>query len=108
MCGIIGSLTARAQNITDYGVLREMRENLFHRGPDDKGEYIRPLDERAPFVFLGHRRLSIIDLSGGHQPLSNEDGTVWVVLNGEIYNFKELRDRLEHLGHRFKTDSDTE
>jgi asparagine synthase (glutamine-hydrolysing) len=91
MCGIIGFLTFRAQNIPDVGVLREMRESLSHRGPDDRGEYIRPLDERGPFVFLGHRRLSIIDLSGGHQPLSNEDETVWVTFNGEIYNFKELR-----------------
>jgi len=108
MCGIIGFLTSRAQNIPDYGVLREMRESLFHRGPDDMGEYIRPLDERAPFVFLGHRRLSIIDLSGGHQPLSNEDGTVWVVLNGEIYNFRELREELKGKGHQFRTLSDTE
>ena len=108
MCGIIGFLTSRAQNIPDYGVLMGMRESLFHRGPDDKGEYIRPLDERAPFVFLGHRRLSIIDLSGGHQPLSNEDGTVWVVFNGEIYNFRELREELKGKGHQFCTLSDTE
>jgi asparagine synthase (glutamine-hydrolysing) len=108
MCGIIGFLTSKAQNIPDYGVLREMRESLFHRGPDDLGEYTRALDEGGPFVFFGHRRLSIIDLSGGHQPLSNENETVWVVFNGEIYNFRELRSRLENLGHRFKTNSDTE
>ena len=108
MCGIIGFLTSKAQNITDYDVLREMRESLFHRGPDDMGEYIRPLGERAPFVFLGHRRLSIIDLSSGHQPLSNEDGTVWVVFNGEIYNFKGLREELKEKGHQFRTHSDTE
>ena len=89
MCGIVGFLTSRAQNIPDVRVLREMRESLSHRGPDDLGEYIRPLDEKGPFVFFGHRRLSIIDLSGGHQPLSNEDETVWVIFNGEIYNFKE-------------------
>ena len=76
--------------------------------PDDAGEYIRPIDEKGPFVFFGHRRLSIIDLSGGHQPLSNEDETVWVVFNGEIYNFMELKIRLENLGHRFRTSSDTE
>ena len=67
-----------------------------------------PWIDQGPFVFFGHRRLSIIDLAGGHQPLSNEDGTVWVTFNGEIYNFKELRKRLESLGHQFKTTSDTE
>lgn len=108
MCGIVGFLTSRAQNIPDCAVLREMRESLIHRGPDDFGEYVRPLDEGGPFVFFGHRRLSIIDLGTGHQPLSNEDETVWVVFNGEIYNFQELRNRLESLGHRFKTRSDTE
>jgi asparagine synthase (glutamine-hydrolysing) len=108
MCGIIGFLTSRAENIPDYGVLREMRETLFHRGPDDSGEYIRALDEVGPFVFLGHRRLSIIDLSSGHQPLSNEDGSVWVTFNGEIYNFRELREDLKSRGHQFRTSSDTE
>jgi asparagine synthase (glutamine-hydrolysing) len=108
MCGIVGFLTSKVSDIPDYEVLRRMREILFHRGPDDLGEYIRPSDDRGPFVFFGHRRLSIIDLSGGHQPLSNEDGTVWVIFNGEIYNFKELRSELEGLGHQFKTSSDTE
>jgi asparagine synthase (glutamine-hydrolysing) len=108
MCGIVGFVTSRVQNIPDYGVLRDMRESLIHRGPDDAGEYIRTIDQRGPFVFLGHRRLSIIDLGTGHQPLCNEDETVWVVFNGEIYNFGELRTRLEDLGHRFKTNSDTE
>ena len=108
MCGILGFLTSRAEDIPDCGVLRGMRETLFHRGPDDLGEYIRPLDDRGRFVFLGHRRLSIIDLAGGHQPLSNEDRTVWVIFNGEIYNFKELREDLEGRGHRFGTRSDTE
>jgi asparagine synthase (glutamine-hydrolysing) len=108
MCGIVGFLTSRTQNIPDVRVLREMRESLSHRGPDDLGEYIRPLDERGPFVFFGHRRLSIIDLSGGHQPLSNEDETVWVIFNGEIYNFKELREELKGRGHQFRTCSDTE
>jgi len=108
MCGIVGFLTSKVSDIPDYEILRRMREILAHRGPDDLGEYFRPLDDRGPFVFFGHRRLSIIDLSGGHQPLSNEDGRVWVIFNGEIYNFKELRKKLEILGHKFITSSDTE
>ncbi len=108
MCGIVGFLTHKAGVIPDLEVLRGMRDTLIHRGPDDSGEFIRGLDDRGPFVFFGHRRLSIIDLVGGHQPLSNEDDTVWVIFNGEIYNFVELRRKLEFLGHRFKTDSDTE
>ncbi len=108
MCGIVGFLTTKSSNIPGYEILSRMRETLVHRGPDDMGEYIRPLDDRGPFVFLGHRRLSIIDLAGGHQPLSNENGTVWVTFNGEIYNFNELKTELESLGHQFKTRSDTE
>ncbi|MGB7574140.1 MAG: asparagine synthase (glutamine-hydrolyzing), partial [Thermodesulfobacteriota bacterium] len=108
MCGIVGFLTTKAADIPESEILRRMRDVLIHRGPDDAGEYIRPIDEKGPFVFFGHRRLSIIDLSGGHQPLSNEDETVWVVFNGEIYNFKGLKIRLENLGHRFRTNSDTE
>lgn len=75
---------------------------LVHRGPDDEGHYV------GRGVSLGMRRLSIIDLAGGHQPISNEDETVWVVLNGEIYNFEELRRRLQRSGHSFRTNSDTE
>ena len=108
MCGIVGFLTPKAVDIPDHEILKGMREILIHRGPDDSGEYIRPLDDQGPFVFLGHRRLSIIDLAGGHQPLSNESRTVWVIFNGEIYNFRELRTELEQQGHRFKTNSDTE
>ncbi len=108
MCGILGFLTPRLSIIPDINTLRQMRDILSHRGPDDEGEYIRDLDERGPFVYLGHRRLSIIDLTGGHQPLSNEDQKVWVIFNGEIYNFKKLKIDLEALGHRFKTQSDTE
>ena len=108
MCGIVGFLTSKAVDIPDHEILRRMRESLAHRGPDDKGEYIRPLCEGGPFVFLGHRRLSIIDLSGGHQPLSNEDETVWVIFNGEIYNFEELSRELKGRGHQFRTRSDTE
>jgi asparagine synthase (glutamine-hydrolysing) len=108
MCGIVGFLTSKAVDVPDTGVLRTIRDTLVHRGPDDCGEFIRPLDDGGPFVFFGHRRLSIIDLSGGHQPLSNENETVWVIFNGEIYNFLELRNRLETLGHKFRTNSDTE
>jgi len=108
MCGIVGFLTSKAADVPDDGVLRTMRDILVHRGPDDCGEFIRPLDDGGPFLFLGHRRLSIIDLGGGHQPLSNENGKVWVIFNGEIYNFLELRSRLETLGHKFITNSDTE
>ena len=108
MCGIVGFLTSKTADVPEYELLRKMRDSLIHRGPDDGGEYIRPLDEKRPFVFLGHRRLSIIDLRGGHQPLSNEDKTVWVVFNGEIYNFKELREELKGRSHQFRTRSDTE
>src|SRR4030067_3757980 len=108
MCGILGFLTPRVADIPDLAVLRSLRDSLVHRGPDDSGEFIRPVDDRGPFVFLGHRRLSIIDLAGGHQPLSNENETVWVIFNGEIYNFRELREDLEGRGHQFKTRSDTE
>ena len=108
MCGIVGFLTPKASGIPEREVLRRMRDVLIHRGPDDMGEFIRPMDEKGPFVFLGHRRLSIIDLGTGHQPLSNEDEKVWVVFNGEIYNFRELREELRKRGHQFRTESDTE
>jgi len=108
MCGIVGFLTSKAADVPEYEILKKMRDVLIHRGPDAEGEYIRPLDEKSPFVFFGHRRLSIIDLAGGHQPLSNKDRTVWVIFNGEIYNFKELREELKGRGHQFRTHSDTE
>ncbi|MGB9405369.1 MAG: hypothetical protein WCA98_17680, partial [Candidatus Acidiferrales bacterium] len=79
-----------------------MAETIIHRGPDDEGIFT---DAGLGF---GFRRLSIIDLAGGHQPLSNEDGSLWVMLNGEIYNYPELRQDLESRGHRFATHSDTE
>ena len=75
---------------------------IVHRGPDDEGVYL------GDGVALGMRRLSIIDLEGGHQPIANEDGSVWIVFNGEIYNYRELRRELERRGHVFQTDSDTE
>ncbi len=86
---------------------------LRHRGPDDEGFYAcdyqtRPPYEPLPGVALGFRRLSIIDVAGGHQPLANEDETIWLVFNGEIYNFRDLRNRLEGSGHRFRTHSDSE
>lgn len=108
MCGIIGFLTSNNLQIPEDETLRGMRETLTHRGPDEKGEYIRHLDEGGPFVYLGHRRLSIIDLGTGHQPLANEDETVWVTFNGEIYNFQDLKMELEARGHQFRTRSDTE
>jgi asparagine synthase (glutamine-hydrolysing) len=79
-----------------------MGQHVAHRGPDDEGVYI------AEGLLLGMRRLSVIDLSGGHQPIANEDDTLWVVCNGEIYNFKELRRKLEKRSHKFSTDSDSE
>lgn len=83
-------------------LVREMSDTIRHRGPDDQGVYVS-----GP-VGLGFRRLSIIDLNGGHQPISNEDGTIWIVFNGEIYNFQTLRQELMQQGHIFKTHSDTE
>jgi asparagine synthase (glutamine-hydrolysing) len=79
-----------------------MSEALAHRGPDDGGAWT------GDGVGFGHRRLSIVDLGGGHQPMSNEDGTVWIVFNGEIYNHRELRSELEGLGHIYRSQSDTE
>jgi asparagine synthase (glutamine-hydrolysing) len=100
MCGIAGYLSFRGG--AQQPVVRSMCGEIKHRGPDDEGFYLE-----GP-VGLGMRRLSIIDLAGGHQPISNEDGTVWVVFNGEIYNYQELRHDLLSRGHRFRTDSDTE
>src|SRR5690606_22662422 len=82
--------------------LDAMGARTIHRGPDDAGRHVD-----GPCA-IGMRRLSIIDLAGGHQPLSNEDETLWLVANGEIYNFRELRKELEGAGHRFKTGSDCE
>jgi asparagine synthase (glutamine-hydrolysing) len=109
MCGIAGgSWTSDAAPIDD-ATLRRMTAALTHRGPDDEG-FFRTTADRASSggAALGHRRLSIIDLAGGHQPLSNEDGSVWIAFNGEIYNYKELQPALAAQGHRFRTASDTE
>ncbi len=102
MCGICGKLNFEKGASVSPGLIRGMMDKIRHRGPDDEGFHV------ASEVGLGFRRLSIIDLSSGHQPLSNEDGTVWIVFNGEIYNYRELRSFLVSKGHVFKTQSDTE
>ena len=102
MCGICGKMNFDQGSSVDPVLIRAMLDTIRHRGPDDEGLYV------ASRVGLGHRRLAIIDLSTGHQPLSNEDGTVWIVFNGEIYNFQELRTFLLSKGHVFKTQTDTE
>ncbi|HXP88007.1 MAG TPA: asparagine synthase (glutamine-hydrolyzing) [Bryobacteraceae bacterium] len=105
MCGIAGFVTIvpdAAPGAGGEAVLRRMTGRLRHRGPDDSGFYS---DGRA---FLGHRRLSIIDVAGGHQPVSNENGSVWITYNGEIFNHAAIRPRLERAGHRYVSKSDTE
>lgn len=102
MCGICGKINLNGEPV-DEALLRRMNASLVHRGPDDEGIYLKGS------VGLGHRRLSIIDLSpAGRQPMCNEDGTVWIVFNGEIYNFQELRQDLLGKGHVFRSKSDTE
>jgi asparagine synthase (glutamine-hydrolysing) len=102
MCGIAGIVNYESRQPADREVIEAMLRAMVHRGPDDGGCYI------DQYVGLGHRRLSIIDRSGGHQPMCNEDGTVWITFNGEIYNFRRLRDELVANGHTFQTHSDTE
>ena len=101
MCGIAGVVGKRSETVDPADVHR-MCQTIAHRGPDDEGIYAH-----GP-VGLGMRRLSIIDVSGGHQPIHNEDKSIWVVFNGEIYNFPELRHDLEARGHQFYTHTDTE
>jgi asparagine synthase (glutamine-hydrolysing) len=101
MCGIAGIVDLKSRPV-DRAPLQKMCDLLEHRGPDDQGFYVHCS------AALGQRRLSIIDLSSGQQPMSNEDGTVWVTFNGEIYNFQQLRQELLKRGHTFKTNSDTE
>lgn len=106
MCGICGIIDYKSSVRSREESLIRMRDAMSHRGPDDKGLYI---NRRGIFAGLGHRRLSIIDLSpAGHQPMSNEDGTAHIALNGEIYNYHELREDMEKKGHKFKSDTDTE
>ena len=102
MCGICGKLMLDPRDHVPQSLLKEMADAIRHRGPDDEGFYT------SGQIGLGFRRLSIIDLCSGHQPLSNENDTVWIVFNGEIYNYQTLREELIAKGHRFKTKSDTE
>lgn len=102
MCGICGIVRVRTAGPVEEGVLKRMCDAMIHRGPDDAGLFI------AGNVGLGHRRLSIIDLSGGHQPMANAEETVWITYNGEVYNFQELRTLLKAKGYTFRTKSDTE
>jgi asparagine synthase (glutamine-hydrolysing) len=102
MCGITGIFEFARREPFSENLIHCMNDTIVHRGPDDEGIF------SGPGISLGFRRLSIIDLSTGHQPISNEDGSIWVMLNGEIYNYPELRAELESKGHRFATRSDTE
>ncbi|MBN2408564.1 MAG: asparagine synthase (glutamine-hydrolyzing) [Candidatus Aminicenantes bacterium] len=102
MCGICGIAAPSSAEPVDRPLVEAMCRTLAHRGPDDQGVYA------GKTVGLGARRLSIIDLEGGHQPLANEDGTIWIAHNGEVYNFPGLREELIARGHRFSTRTDTE
>ena len=102
MCGIAGYFQIESQREPDRDLIGRMVNQIRHRGPDEFGAY---LDNRC---VLGQARLSIIDLAGGSQPMCNEDGSIWITFNGEIFNYIELRPELEKLGHVFKTRSDTE
>lgn len=112
MCGITGAVWSQPNLAICQQRLAEMTESIRHRGPDDVGSHIESIQRDVagdtPGIALGFRRLSIIDLEGAHQPLSNEDGRIWMVFNGEIYNFRDLRRRLEGAGHQFRTDGDGE
>src|SRR5688572_30214600 len=102
MCGIVGQV---GKNVVDLSNFNDMRDTMVHRGRDGYGTEV--LENGR--VALGHRRLSIIDLSErGRQPMTNEDGTVWITFNGEIYNFRELKRSLIACGHHFNSNSDTE
>jgi len=103
MCGIVGVLGFNGEKVSPE-LLQRMVGSLRHRGPDSSGVY----SSDTSGVGLAHARLSIIDLSGGQQPMANSDGSLWVTFNGEIFNYIELRDELVEAGHRFKTRSDTE
>src|SRR5437016_9453942 len=103
MCGIAGVITGEPGR--DVGPLLErLTAALAHRGPDGRGFHY----DRGRSVGLGHRRLSIVDVEGGAQPMANEDERLWVAMNGELYNHLELRRELEAVGHRFRTAADTE
>src|SRR5881396_4202641 len=102
MCGIVGIVKLNQRETVDEARLKRMRDVLRHRGPDGEGLWIE-----GP-VGLGMRRLAIVDVLGGRQPMANEDGTVWIVYNGEVYNHADLRPGLEQRGHCYRTRSDTE
>src|SRR5690348_6215095 len=102
MCGITGIVQFNREKAIAPAVLKNMCDSIYHRGPDDDGLYM------SRNVGLGFRRLSIIDLSTGHQPLSNQNETVYIVFNGEIYNYLEQRQKLIQKGYIFKTTTDTE
>src|SRR5881296_3728046 len=102
MCGIAGQFNFLRREPVEHETLVRMTESIRHRGPDDEGYFF----EGA--IGLGFRRLSIIDLAGGHQPMSDAEASVWITFNGEIYNYKELRAELQSKGHQFRTNSDTE
>src|SRR6185437_1780050 len=102
MCGIAGQFNFQRHQPVERETIVRMARSIAHRGPDDEGFFI------AGAVGLGFRRLSIIDLASGHQPMSDAGKTVWVIFNGEIYNYKELRRELQSKGHQFKTSCDTE
>ena len=102
MCGICGQFNFQRHEPVERETIVRMARLIAHRGPDDEGFFV------AGPVGLGFRRLSIIDLAGGHQPMSNTEETVWIIFNGEIYNYKELRAELQTKGHQFRTNSDTE
>ena len=102
MCGICGFYEYKSHRPAEDTILDAMVQVLRHRGPDDSGTY------RDGDLAMGMRRLSIIDLEGGKQPITNEDGSMVTVFNGEIYNYQSLREQLQHRGHRLATQSDTE
>ncbi|MFA6587815.1 MAG: asparagine synthase (glutamine-hydrolyzing) [Patescibacteria group bacterium] len=103
MCGIVGKLYFSGARQVDPELIKKMADTIKYRGPDDEGHFCQGQ------IGLGHRRLSIIDLSpAGHQPMSNTDATIWIVYNGEIYNFQELKIKLRKLGYKFNSNSDTE
>jgi asparagine synthase (glutamine-hydrolysing) len=107
VCGIAGAVRFSGGGVEEASVIA-MCDAFRHRGPDDRGVIVFPPTPRGSAAGLGSRRLAIIDVAGGHQPIANEDETVWTVFNGELYNFQELRRGLESRGHRFRTSSDTE
>ncbi len=112
MCGITGAVWFDPSQRIAPEIIDRMTDVLIHRGPDDRGQYYSEFQSDAagctPGVGLGFRRLSIIDLAGGHQPMSNEDESIWMVFNGEVYNYKQLRHRLDGTGHYYRTDCDAE